>query len=74
MFDEDFGRFLILLLFGTFIVWVIARFWSNLIEEWCLTRAIALRMEERLALVARGLHPHTLAPLTPPAPGEGPGA
>lgn len=72
---EDMTRALVLLLgFGIAVLWVVGRFLSGLVEHWRLHRAWELRMEERIALVARGLHPTTLAPLTPPPPGDGPGA
>ena len=66
MFD-DFVRDLVLPLgFGVIAYAILARWVIGLVDHWRLNRAMELRMEERLALVSRGLHPQTLAPLSPP--------
>lgn len=66
MFDDFLRLLLIPLGFGVAGFWILCRWTTGMVDRWRLHRAMELRMEERLALVTRGIHPNTLAPLSPP--------
>ena len=67
--SEELFFALVLFALGAFAFWAVARWTVGLASEWRLQRAMELHMEERVALVTRGLHPNTLASLSPPPDG-----
>lgn len=72
MFDEAFDLLILVLGFGAIAIVLAAGLFTAIMNHFRVCRALELRMEERLALVERGIHPQTLAPLPTPRSEEPP--
>jgi hypothetical protein len=68
--DSVFEAILAILAMGAFSLTVLAIFTASILRLLARQRALEFRMAERIALVRRGLHPHTFQPLPASGPFE----
>jgi hypothetical protein len=61
--DSVFETIVAFLAASAFSLTVLAMFTASILRLLARQRALEYRMAERIALVRRGLHPHTLQPL-----------